>query len=161
MKKVFAIAGMMLAIPIISMAQSSILQNMVDSSSTIIAATCDTVNGGMTDEEGVEEWTATCRVDMTIKGKLNAGDRIFIHFNRFTFGKKPEPLRFTKGERFVVFLDGQTGTATAIPGTNPIPVYRLLDRWLSVQAYEWYLVREIKQFVKTNEEIQQAAARTR
>ena len=151
MKKPLTIAGALLSVAMLSLAQSPMLQEMATKSSDILAVTCETVSGGKTDEQGVEEWTATCRTDLVIKGKLAEGKKILIHFNRFTFGKKPESPRFSKDGRYLVFLDGLAGAGTAAPGADPLPVYRLLDRWLSVQPFDWHLVRELKPDVKKDE----------
>ena len=96
MRKELVTAGVILALPLLSMAQSPILKNMTDKSSDVLAVTCEGVTGGMTDEAGVEEWTAACRVDLVIKGNLSVGMKILVHFNRFTFGTKPEALSFAK-----------------------------------------------------------------
>jgi hypothetical protein len=136
-------------------AQSPILQNMLAKSSDVVAVTCEAVRGGMTDEEGVEEWTALCRVDAIIKGEIIGGrmdKKILVLFNRFTFGASPEPLRFSTGNRYIVFLDGIAGAGTIAPEMDPIPMYRLFDRWLSVQPYEWHLVRELNPDVKIEKE---------
>ena len=134
---------------------------MVAKSTDIAAVTCEAVRGGMTEEKGVEEWTAVCRVEMAIKGAMiseKEEKKILVHFNRITFGTTPEPLTFSKDNRYIVFLNGIAGSGSDTPGIASMPIYRLLDRWLSIQPFELHLIREIQSNVEEENQVQQSVA---
>ena len=159
MSRLVGITFLLVALASVTHADNSVLRSMLGRSSDVLVLMPLKIEGGDMDEAGVEEWTALCTINTVIKGKMKKEGQIIVHFNRFDFKKHREMMKFQKGKPCIVFLNGKAGASTMESGKDPVPVYRLLDRWFGVMPYDWHLANTLNPDVKYEDKVQQPPER--
>ena len=128
MKTYTVLAFLLLAPFVTAHAQDDILREMVKRADLIAKVEVLELVGGMIEEAGVENWTATCKVLTSVKGKLKQGDKIKIDCSRLV-RKEKEPLKFEKGKKYIVFLSAKA----------PADVHHTIDHWVGALSYNLHL----------------------
>lgn len=124
-------------------AQDDILRVMTKQADLIAKVEVLEIVGGMMEEAGVENWTATCKVLTPIKGTLKQNDKIRVDCSRVVFREK-EPLRFEKEREYIVFLR-----------TTSWGVYVPIDHWVGILPSNLHLLERTQKLAKKSEEVQQ------
>lgn len=141
----------MVMVTTVATSEDSILKTMSSHAEIISHVKILDVQGGLTDEEGVQEWQALCQVIDPLKGEIAEGEKIRFRFNRFVFLKNAEPMIVQKGQQYVIFLKGKSGEVR-FPSDQKLEVaYVLVDRWVGVVQYHFHLVRKLRIMEKDNE----------
>ncbi len=131
-----------------AMAQDTILSLMKYKSDIVAYVEILEIQGGEIEEEGVEEWSALCKIIQPIKGLIKKDEEIRFRFNIFDFQNKREPTLVEKGKQYVMFLKGQSG-GVRFPSDKKIEVaYNLLDRWVGVLPYHYHLVHRLTKYIE-------------
>ena len=132
----------------VASAQDDVLAQMKKDAEIVAHVKVLEIQGGDVFEAGVVEWFALCEVVDPIKGPIKKGDQIRFHFNQFGYHDELEPKPVEEGKEYVIFLKGEWG-ATAFPSDKePHVAYALLDRWVGVLPYSYYLVHRLKEYLK-------------
>lgn len=123
--------------------QDDILRVMTKQAELIARVEVLDLAGGMIEEAGVENWTATCRVLTPIKGTLKQDDKIKIDCSRVVF-KEKEPLRFEKEREYIVFLR-PTSWGVYVP----------IDHWVGILPSNLHILERTQKLAKETAEVQQ------
>ncbi len=139
MKRLIPVLAVLL-VPVTSIsAQDEILDSMIEQAEIIVHVEVIEVKGGVYNEIGVEECAALCSVVSAHKGSPQEGEMIRFHFNRFDFAGVQESYLVEEGKEYIVFLKGSSG-GIRFPSDDEMHVaYTLLDRWVGVISYDFYL----------------------
>ena len=139
MKRLIPVLAALLVLVTSISAQDEVLDSMIEQSEIIVHVSVIEVKGGVYNEIGVEECAALCSVISIYKGFPQEGEMIRFHFNRFDFAGVRESDQVEEGKEYIVFLKGSSG-GTRFPAEDELHVaYTLLDRWVGVIPYDFYL----------------------
>jgi hypothetical protein len=135
---ILTIIGVFFSFSICS-AQDEILREMVDRSDLVAHVKVLKVQGGQTEEIGVEEWVALAEVVTSFKGQISPNEELRIRFNVFAFGKEREKPIMTPEKEYLVCLKGIEGEARFSEDRKMYPAHSLVDRWVGALPYSHQL----------------------
>lgn len=132
----------------VALAQDSMLALMKNKSDIVAHVEILEIQGGETEEIGIQEWSALCRIIQPVRGIIEKDKKIRFHFNKFVYKGKKEPFVVEKGKEYVVFLKSTVGSIRFPSDEKPETSYSLLDRWVGVLPYNYYLVERLIEYIE-------------
>jgi len=132
----------------IALAQDTMLALMKNRSEFVLHVQIIDIQGGESDEAGVENWWAKYKIIQPIKGDMRKDWQGIFYFNRFTFKEEKEVIPIEKGKEYIIFLKGNIGKFR-FPNDEGLTVaHTLIDKWIGILQYNDYLIERLIKYTE-------------
>jgi hypothetical protein len=147
-KKIIWVVAIIISLSIIVYAQDAMLSLMKNKSEFVLHVQILALQGGESDEIGVENWWAKYKIIQPIKGKMRKGRKGNFYFNRFTFKDEKESILIEVGKEYIIFLKGEKGKFRFSHDECLTIAHTLVDRWLGILPYNDYLIERLTKYIE-------------
>ncbi|MFH1283164.1 MAG: hypothetical protein ABII27_05825 [bacterium] len=147
-KKIIWFVLVIMGLSITAYAQDAMLSLIKNKSDFVLHVLIIDIQGGGSDESGVENWWAKYKIIQPIKGNMRKDWEGTFYFNRFNYKNKKEIIPIEKNKEYVVFLKGKVGKFRFPNDESPTIAHTLVDRWVGILPYNEYLVERLVKYIE-------------